>query len=131
MIESVFAAVNELVIFGYSEVDKIAEKSGNLESLLTVSTQYLENQSTQSILCQNPVENSLRLIIPQELCVDFTIEIIDIKGNPVFIENYPNINQSQLLIDLSRFNISNGIYLLKYLNKSGTSKTLKFIKNSY
>jgi hypothetical protein len=131
MIESVFAAVNELVIFGYSEVDIIAEKSGNLESQLTVSTQYLENQSTQSILCQNPVENSLRLIIPQELCVDFTIEIIDIKGNPVFIENYPSINQSQLLIDLSRFNISNGIYLLKYLNKSGTSKTLKFIKNSY
>lgn len=128
MLESVFAAVNEIVVYGYNLG---VEKSGALKSELTTAANIVEKRTNLIAIGQNPVRENLKLLIPDEFADDFMIEIFDIKGRKVFSEIYKNNFQSQLLINLAQTGMRGGIYLLKYSNKSGVNETLKFIKSGF
>lgn len=128
MIESVFAAVNEIVVYGYSES---IEKSNSVNAELTTLSNVIRKEKNKINLSQNPISENINLIIPDELCQNFKIEIYDIKGNKLFSEFYNYAFQSQLVIDLTRKSIKGGIYLLKYSNKNGFYETLKFVKNGF
>ncbi len=129
MLESVYAAVNEIVVYGFP-IGK--EKSGFVKAeLATANRTITKNNANVVILSQNPVSEAIKLALPNNFSDDFTIEIFDIKGHKLFSEFYKNYLQSQLLIDLNQRNFSGGIYLLKYTNANGFSQTLKFIKQGF
>lgn len=128
MFESIYAAVNEIVIYGYSES---VEKSYSVNAELTTLSNVVRKEKNKINLSQNPINENINLIIPDELCQNFKIEIYDIKGDKLFSEFYDYAFQSQLVIDLTRRSLKGGIYLLKYSNKNGFYETLKFVRNGF
>jgi hypothetical protein len=82
-------------------------------------------------LVQNPVEQYLKVNIPEELCNNFNIEIFDLKGNKITTKIYPKLAMGQLIVDVSELSLAHGMYLLKYSNHEGIKKTLKFIKSNF
>lgn len=131
MNESVYAAINELVVYGYPLSGNVIEKSLILESAITTSANGIELMKPQIQLVQNPIVNNLIISIPEGLRENFTIEVFNINGNRLLSEIFPRHFAIDLDIDLSSLNISNGIYLLKYTNKTGFCSTLKFRKNNF
>jgi mRNA-degrading endonuclease YafQ of YafQ-DinJ toxin-antitoxin module len=137
MNESVFAAVNEIVLYGYSdEGEIIAEKSAGINSVINTETvtsiaDVIESSLQDLFIRQNPVRNSLKLNVPDLLSTNFTIEIFSLNGARLFSQNYTYSPTAQLSIDISESCIKNGVYLMRYLNESGTTKCLKFVKNDY
>ena len=131
MLESVFAAVNEIVVFGYEMPWKII-KSGQINPLISdiINTQPVASSSRVSLI-QNPVVDKLKVVIPDEFCDNFNLEIYDLKGNCVFKEIYSHTSPGQLIINLSELSLISGMYFLKYSNHEGIKKTLKFIKSNF
>jgi len=130
MTESVYAAVNEIVVFGY-ELPLNTVKSGSInQQYLTTANKSFINES-QITLLQNPVEKYLKVNIPAELCKNFNIEIFDLKGNRIFSKIYSKSAIEQINIDVSELSLIYGMYLIKYSNQEGIKKTLKFIKSNF
>jgi hypothetical protein len=130
MTESVFAAVNELVLYGYSEEEKTIKK-GDISKNLTTSAINIDDENIQIKLNQNPVINRLNLTIPVKLNRNFNLDLFDMNGNNIFSEMYNNLSRTELLIDISRYNLMNGMYLIKYSNQDGICQTIKFTKNNF
>jgi hypothetical protein len=130
MIESVYAAVNEIVVFGYeSPLNKVKSESINQQLLTTVNKQFINDPKIT--LVQNPVEKYLKVNIPEELCKNFYIEIFDLKGNRIFSKIYSKSAAEQINVDVSELRLVRGMYLFKYSNQEGIKKTLKFIKSNF
>lgn len=130
MLESVFAAVNEIVVFGYDMPWKMI-KSGRINALTADENRQPTNFSSRVSLLQNPVVDKLKVVIPDEFCDNFNLEIYDLKGNRVFNAIYPHSTPGQLMVDLTELSLISGMYLLKYSNREGIRETLKFIKNNF
>lgn len=130
MEESVFAAVNEIVVYGYNESTSQL-KSGSENTDFTSVTWESKIKQPEIMLTQNPVGNFLGINIPEKFCNNFNLEIFDLKGTRKYSQVYSNTMQGQILIDLSELFIQSGMYLIKYTNKEGISKSLKFIKNNF
>ncbi len=128
MLESVYAAVNEIVVYGFSENVK---KSNTIKSGLTTSVNFVEKDVNQIKICQNLVCEKLQLTIPEELSIDFQIEIFDLKGNKIYSESYKNHTQRLLQINLSQLTNRGGMYLLQYSNQKGIHETLKLIMSGF
>jgi hypothetical protein len=130
MIESVYAAVNEIVVFGYElPLNKVKSESINQQLLTTANKQFINDP--QITLVQNPVEKYLKVNIPEELCKNFYIEIFDLKGNRIFSKIYSKSALEQIIVDVSELSLVRGMYLFKYSNQEGIKKTLKFIKSNF
>ncbi len=137
MSESVFAAVNEIIVYGYQNADSVVEKSAaSLSSKTTTaaatnSLTISEQQEVEVELIQNPVRNQLRLNISDDSSTDFSIEVYDIRGKKVLAKSYPNSYQSQELdIRISEYNLENGLYIVRYVNSNRFQKTIKFVKTN-
>lgn len=129
MTESVFAAVNEIVVSGY-ELPLNIVKSGRINQLLLTTASEQFTDEPQITLLQNPIVRYLKVNIPTELCKNFNIEIFDLKGNRIFSKVYLKSAIEQINIDVSELSLISGMYLFKYSNQEGIRKTLKFIKSS-
>ena len=130
MTESVFAAVNELVVYGHVlPLNNLKCESINPQILTSAKKQTINEP--QITLLQNPVEQYLKVNIPEELCKNFNIEIFDLKGHKILTKVYPKSEVGQLIVDVSELSLAHGMYLLKYSNHEGIKKTLKFIKSNF
>lgn len=130
MNESVNAAVNELIIYGYKEsLNRIITKDIE-NTVLTTSIRQAEISAGSVILEKNPVTNSLQLILPQELQNNFNLGIFDMKGNQIYSKIYTGFLQNNLSVDLSDLEMKNGIYILRCTGTDGKSSSVKFNKYS-
>jgi len=130
MTESVFAAVNELVVYGHElPLNNLKSESINPQILTSAKKQTINEP--QITLLQNPVEQYLKVNIPEELCNNFNLEIFDLKGTKILTKIYPKLEVGQLIVDVSELSLAHGMYLLKYSNHEGIKKTLKFIKSNF
>ncbi len=130
MTESVYAAVNEIFVLG-NDISNIKLKSGSTNKALLTSVNQQTNHEPQITLLQNPVEKYLKMNIPDGLNENIFIEIYDLRGNKVFSKIYPQSAGVLLNVDVSELNLASGMYLLKYSNRKGIKKTLKFINSNY
>ncbi len=130
MYESVYAAINEIIVNGYSENDA-TEKSALLTNKVTSNSFIEDDQEMELSLAQNPVRQDLKLNLGEDLNDDFTIEIFSLSGKKLFTENYLSNCSSRLLLNISDFCLTNGMYILRYTNREGYRKSLKFIKQSF
>ncbi|MCG6186903.1 T9SS type A sorting domain-containing protein [Maribellus maritimus] len=130
MNEGVYAAVNEIVIYGYKDSTSTSEKSASTGT--SKSSFSIEEEQTSNIeLVKNPVSDNLRFNISEDLETSFSIEVFDINGSKILSKNFINNFQSQELnISISEYNLKNGLYIIRYLNSNRVQKTMKFVKTS-
>jgi hypothetical protein len=133
MNESVYAAVNEIVVYGYklenNESLKSVVKQETTSKSGEVKTEDLQITNMQDLfISQNPVQDNLQIHIPVELNENFTIEVYNIAGKKMIEQGFAKNLSSQLMIDISHDCNKDGIYIMRYTNNEGTSKTLKFLK---
>ncbi|PIX35947.1 MAG: hypothetical protein COZ59_03735, partial [Bacteroidetes bacterium CG_4_8_14_3_um_filter_31_14] len=84
------------------------------------------NDNENSItLYPNPCENVLNIKINSSNKLNSFIEIYNSLGKKIETV-YVNNNQNNINIDIK--NISQGIYFVKFVNETGISNTLKFVK---
>jgi hypothetical protein len=132
MRKSVYAAVNEIIIYGNPLSGFYHEKSASLNTQdLTVSNYQMELETTKINLYPNPAVNQIKLNVPETLNEDFKVEIFNVRGQLAFTKKFISSFQNQVTINLSAISLRDGVYFLKYSNKNGVSKTRKFIKNEY
>ncbi len=132
MYDSPYAAVNEIILYGYKVSDSVSEKSASLNTNISSSSLKIENDTPQEIkLIQNPIRDNLRFSIPTDLTSNFNIEVYDISGKKVMAKNYSNNLPSQELnISIAEYNMKNGMYIVKYSDFNGQQKTFKVVKTS-
>jgi hypothetical protein len=78
----------------------------------------------------NPFTNQISLQLQDANNYNSKLEITDLSGNILLTKNYETIpnNNAIINLDLSEYNLSKGIYLVKFTNGSD-SQTIKIIKN--
>jgi len=86
---------------------------------ITASSIYLD---------QNIVETDIVLNLPEELRHAFTIEIYNLNGFKLLQRRYYSNLSSKIILNISRECPKNGVYIMRYYNNAGISKTLKFRK---
>lgn len=115
--ESLSAAINEIVLFGYKE-------SGNLKSA------DAETEEDKTLKCQNPVSKSLKVSIDEDLVGEYNLEIFDLNGQMLFTQEYSDYSSSEININLSNMDLKKGMYIIRYRNDAGITRSTKFIKQS-
>lgn len=140
MNESVYAGVNEIVVFGYSVLDgdtnleKSASnhfKEGSSANTNIINAENnVDDRGKDLFLCQNPVADNIWLNIPQELYDEFTIEIFSLTGMKMLTKKYISNYSSKLMINISEQRMKNGMYILRYSNSNGFSKSIRFLKQT-
>lgn len=136
MNESVYAAVNELVVYGYQQNSSAMLKSAKQKE--TTSKLKLEKKDDLQLttiqdlyISQNPVQDNLKIHLPADLKENFKIEVYNISGKKMIEKGFEKNSSSHLMIDVSNDCDKDGIYIMRYTNDEGTSKTLKFLKYSH
>lgn len=130
MNESVFAAVNEVVLYGYSNAAEVMSEKSASKSYIITGFEEISADPFQSdlSLCQNPVNVNLKLNIPNELNENFKIAIYSMAGKQLYSKEFVEHRSSQLLIDISDCCSREGMYLMRYSNLEGIKQNIKFVK---
>ena len=128
MNESVYAAVNEIIVHGASVSARSEQKSVQFSSSLKTSAQNIQLYQPKLKLYPNPAINNIKVKLPQEIQNDFVVQIFDASGQIVYSQNSQTSYQSELSIDLTNGHFSNGTYYLRYSSEKGSSRTAKFVK---
>ncbi|WP_321372800.1 discoidin domain-containing protein [uncultured Draconibacterium sp.] len=134
MTESVFAAVNEVLLYGFAAAQEITEKSGGIwpENAAEEQNEDLMLEDLQDLfICQNPVQDNLEINIPNQLNTDFTIEVFDIRGAKLVSENYIQTTTNRLDVNIADKGFKSGVYIMRFSNSQGQNKALKFLKTDY
>ena len=130
MEESVFAGVNELIIYGYKTSESPLKSEQN--TFLTTGTSVKKINAYPDLkINRNPAINSLEINIPNDCYGNFDIEIFDINGSRKYAQAYSHMMQNNLIIDLSQLSLLSGIYFVRYNNRNGIKKTMKFVKSNF
>lgn len=130
MEESVFAGINELIIYGYKTSESPLKSEQN--TFLTTGTSKKKISAYPDLkINRNPVVNFLEINIPNDCIGTFDIEIFDINGSRKYAQTHSVTGQNNLTIDLSALSFLSGIYLVRYTNRNGIKKTMKFAKNNF
>lgn len=130
MEESVFAGVNELIIYGYKTSESPLKSEQN--TFLTTGTSAKKIGTYPDLkINRNPVVNSLEINIPSDCYGNFDIEIFDINGSKKFVQTFSDMMQKNLIIDLSQLSFMSGIYIVRFNNRNGIKKTMKFVKSNF
>lgn len=135
MNESVYAAVNEIVLYGYKlENNEMVKSAFQEESNSVTEPEEIEDLQITNIeelfISQNPVQDNLKIHLPVELNENFRIEVYNIAGKKMVEQGFEKNISSQLMIDISHDCEKDGIYIMRYTNEEGTSKSFKFLKHS-
>lgn len=135
MNESVYAAINEIVLYGYAieQTDLVFDKSAVIQdnAVFAEKTNYDLWYGADVFSCQNPVQNTLSLNIPEEMNNDFSIEIFSLNGMRLFTKKYLQNYSKKLVINVSECCAKDEMYIVRYKNNMGITKNLKFLKQSF
>ncbi len=130
MQESAYAAVNEIILYGYKKEQATTEKSASISSQAQ-TTDFAENKALEEspFLVQNPIGDKLQIDF-NGLTEDGKFEVFDLSGRLLKAGNYTESQSSSLfVIDVANECPRQGIYILRYTNSSGRSNSIKFFKN--
>jgi len=58
---------------------------------------------------------------------NFTVEVFSITGAKVFSEKYLHNMSGRLIINVTDICADGGVYIVRYFNENGITKTLKFL----
>lgn len=133
MNESVYAAVNEIIIYYFAERKAKFSKNGNLldESLGKYLQQINPGETEDVSIIQNPVRKNLLVNIPENMADDFLIEIYDIRGVKLQEMQVGHSYSTQLSVSLSDKLVRGGMFIMRYTNNAGYSKSIKFLRNGF
>lgn len=132
MLESVFAAVNEIILYGFEEEEIMQEKSASISKNVEIwEPEEFQEEIEQLVLVQNPVLDKLELYIPSELNEKFTIEVFNLNGAMIFGKCYNRSSTSKLRVNIAEEKMNEGMHILRYSNANGYSKNIKFIKKHF
>lgn len=81
-------------------------------------------------LYRSVISNQLCVNIPESLVQNFTVEIFNIKGARLLHREFVNTGLARITLDVSEECRADGVYVFRYYNDMGISKSLKFIKTS-
>ncbi|MBX9807210.1 MAG: T9SS type A sorting domain-containing protein, partial [Flavobacteriaceae bacterium] len=130
MYESVFAAVNEIFIYGYP-VESNAAKSVRGEKTKNTSAPKSNFDAEKLQLFPNPVHEKMEVQFPPELIGKSNLVIKDLLGKTIYRKEVFTTDEHSI-IELNDFQLptESGVYVLSLFNESGGFKTLKFIKTN-
>jgi hypothetical protein len=131
MTESVYAAVNEIVVFGYLANEEVQKKSAPVDSRnLTVTSHSMSLNTPEIKLYPNPAVNEVKIYLTSEMNENFQIEIFNLKGQLAFRKNFDRPFAEEVSINLAAISLNEGVYILKYSNNNGVVQTRKFMKKN-
>ena len=130
MTESVYAAVNEVVLYGYNltGIDQASTKSASLKTETTPFQISNPLKSNRLLIYPNPVNDILMVNIPEDECDNFVLEIYDGKGRLFYAKKYSNQSGNTIKLNAGELGISNGLNILQFIAETGQKKTFKFLK---
>jgi hypothetical protein len=130
MYESVFAAVNEIFIYGYP-VESSAGKSVTGKKIKNISPPKSTIIAEKLELFPNPVHEKMGVRLPPELIGKSNLVIKDLLGKTIYRKEVFSTAENST-IELNDFQLptENGVYVLSLFNESGEYKTLKFVKTN-
>lgn len=124
MNQNVFAAVNEIMIFGYlNTVPKKAYKQEAPINYLVKEKNSMFPSASNNHFQQNSTSGNFG---------QYLVDVFDIFGKKVLsIVSEINIHKPLEIFKKTKFNyLKNGVYIVRYKNETdGSSKTIKFYKN--
>ena len=128
MYQSVFAAVNEIFIYGQPVTSDTAKAAHNKKTeIKRVHTSIFEADNIK--LYPNPVAQTLNVKFPLKMIGKSNLLIKDILGKTLY-DKKVFISTENPILELNNLQLPKikGIYMLSILHESGALKTLKFIK---
>jgi len=128
MYDNVYAAVNEVIIYGYPITSNMAKTSGGKKNeTINSNNSILDSQNVQ--LYPNPVVSTLNVKFPTNMTGKNHLLIKDMLGKTFYNENILVHNETPTLVLTNRqLPPTNGVYVLSIMNESGVLKILKFLK---
>ncbi|SDW44955.1 Right handed beta helix region [Lutibacter oricola] len=128
MYDNVYAAVNEIFIYGEPSVSTSAKPSitSNIE-------EFNSTESTLNIkslrLYPNPVAEKLNIEFPLEMMGNNRLFIKNLRGRIIHAENLL-VSENTSTKQLTNYQLpkTNGVYTISIMHESGIQKNLKFIK---
>jgi len=130
MYESVFAAVNEVFIYGYP-LGSNAAKSVRGKKTENTSTPKANLDAEKLQLFPNPVHEKMGVQFPPELIGKSDLVIKDLLGKTMYRKEVFTTAEHSI-IELNDFQLpsESGVYVLSLFHESGAFKTLKFMKTN-
>lgn len=128
MNESVFAAVNEIFIYGYP-AESNAAKSVISKKTKNTSDSKSNFDSEKLELFPNPVHDKMGIRLPSELIGKSNLVIKDLLGRTIYHKEIFTTTENPI-VELNDFELptESGVYVVSLFNESPVYKTLKFIK---
>jgi hypothetical protein len=130
MHESVFAAVNEIFIYGYP-AELGAGKTARVKKAINSSAPK-SNFNTQKLeLFPNPVHEKMVVRLSPELIGKSNLVIKDLLGKTIYRKEVFSTDENSI-IELNDYQLptKSGVYMLSLVSDSGDHKTLKFMKTN-
>lgn len=120
MHESVYAAINEIQIYGIPTVVESLPKQSYITEEIVESNQNLS-------IYPNPVSDVLNIQLQTHAEKTGYIEIIDVLGR-VYYASKVQPEQSEMVVSTKSIKLLSGYYVLRYIKPSGNSQNIKFFK---
>ena len=127
MLESVYAAVNEILLFG-KPVNQPELKSASLISNSLKKETLTTFNSNRFYVYPNPVENILMINIPENQSYEFILEIFDASGRLNFSQKYSSPTANIIRINSSELNLQSGMHLIRLTDQMNQTNIFKFFK---
>lgn len=129
MLDSPYAAINEIVIYGYptSSSSKKGKKSHSETTIVKEVKAPVFNDQIQ--LFPNPVNDKLYLKFPESMMGQSSIHITNSLGSVIYRQKINLVQKAQLFeFNAPRFLRSSGFYIFTFSNKNGAHQSIKFFK---
>jgi hypothetical protein len=139
MPESPYAAVNEIMVYGYPVIEFLEiiddasiispPNSTNPVSKRKIKINNMISNSAQIELYPNPFEHRLNLKFPLKMTGKSNLEIRDIRG-VILYRKAIVISSENPFLELNSFQLPKikGLYIMSIVHQSGESITVKFLK---
>lgn len=130
MHESVFAAVNEIFIYGYPAESNAAKSviSKKIENTSLPKSNFVAEKLE---VFPNPVHDKMGVRLPPELIGKSNLVIKDLLGKTIYHKEVFTTAENSI-IELTDFQLptGSGVYVVSSFNESGANKALKFVKTN-
>ncbi|WP_147676596.1 T9SS type A sorting domain-containing protein [Algibacter pacificus] len=128
MYQNVYAAVNEIIIYGYALPSNMA-KSAERKPTEIIHTDGSILNADNIEFYPNPVNETLHIKFPFEMTGKNNLVIKDMLGKTIYNKEVL-VRTENPFLELTNYQLpkTNGIYVLSIQHESGAYKILKFIK---
>jgi hypothetical protein len=130
MYQNVFAAVNEIFIYG-QPITSNAAKSVNVKKVEQINSIKSVFETDKIKLYPNPVNEKLNVTFPVYMTGKSNLVIRDVLGKTVYSKEVL-ISAENPVLELNNYQLPkiNGVYMLSLFHESGELKTFKFLKKN-